>query len=468
MKKKITVLVLVALIFSCLFSCFSNLKVYASSIYVDGGYTTALEDLAQDENFNAEDYPINDNDYSLQLIQIAESSERELFVYVYQPNSPNQELYATTINISQNLHNKLEFKNYKLTLLNYAGVFYKYLVNGLTISEDATRYYEISSIFRKWNSNYDAESGNDNTITEVSFKVAKQYTFIDSETETIMSVADTETITITDKWVGFVRYEDGFDLNLYNGGCDSHFVAFSTDKPIDKLYEADVYFTSQSYDWIRVNSIGGGEETTFGNIVENYEYLNHEQKSSFVTHEWNIFNGSIYHTYNWKRILSVDDFISSVNHNYIYECGIFNVNTETKISQSGLDNLKQKQWVLRFAETNYKYGYTTTTQDIEKTIVGNVTILRLSFETDGVTYNLGVIDNKQSGDEVPDNETNVSIEIKDSIKTMLMILLLIVLIIVLGPILPTLISIVLWVIKTALKIVVWVISLPFKIFDKRE
>ena len=35
--------------------------------------------------------------------------------------------------------------------------------------------------------------------------------------------------------------------------------------------------------------------------------------------------------------------------------------------------------------------------------VNNVTILRLKFETNGTVYNLGVVDNKQSGDTDQDN-----------------------------------------------------------------
>ena len=34
-------------------------------------YSTVLEDLAKDTNFNVEDYPAVANDYSLQVIQIA-------------------------------------------------------------------------------------------------------------------------------------------------------------------------------------------------------------------------------------------------------------------------------------------------------------------------------------------------------------------------------------------------------------
>jgi len=48
-------------------------------------YTDALEDLQKDENFNVEEYPDNAKDYSIQVIQIAESTAGELFIYTYQP-----------------------------------------------------------------------------------------------------------------------------------------------------------------------------------------------------------------------------------------------------------------------------------------------------------------------------------------------------------------------------------------------
>ena len=36
--------------------------------------------------------------------------------------------------------------------------------------------------------------------------------------------------------------------------------------------------------------------------------------------------------------------------------------------------------------------------------MSDVTILRLKFETDGVVYNLGVVDNKQTSSVIPDGE----------------------------------------------------------------
>ena len=118
-----------------------------------------------------------------------------------------------------------------------------------------------------------------------------------------------------------------------------------------------------------------------------------------------------------------------------------------------MSELKGKKWVLRFAETSYSLsGYSTTGSTFESyTLVGDVTILRLKFETDGITYNLGVIDNKQSGSKDPSNETDIDISLNKRGKMILYLLMLILLIILLAPILPY-----------VLQAIVWIISLPFK------
>ena len=45
------------------------------------------------------------------------------------------------------------------------------------------------------------------------------------------------------------------------------------------------------------------------------------------------------------------------------------------------------------------YNYRTATS---WETVNDVTLLRLSYETDGEVYNVGVVDDVQSGDETPD------------------------------------------------------------------
>lgn len=147
-RKKISLtLLIVALIISCFLTCFiptTMQYVSASSIDVDAGYTDVLEDLQKDENFNESQYFVNMQDYSLKVIHIAESIDNELFVYVYQPCSPNTELKATSVNISteQDINNPKP-RNYGLTLLSSNGVFYKYKVKDFVVKTDSIRYYDI-------------------------------------------------------------------------------------------------------------------------------------------------------------------------------------------------------------------------------------------------------------------------------------------------------------------------------------
>lgn len=270
------VLVSFALLISCLLSCFIPTinTTAALNIEVVGGYTNVLEDLQKDENFYADNYPIIKDDYSLQVIQIAESSDKELFVYVYQPSAEYENLIATSINISTGKGLELSFKNYALDLINNQGCFYKYRITDFLVGADSIRYYEITSIYRAWNEKYDEsiEDENGNIINEVPFKVAKHYTFTTIEGGVELVEKDVDVIEVTDKYVGFVRYEDGGYSSLFgpawgtylSPGMDSHFVAFSTDKEIDKLMEADVYFQTQTYHYEEIlGSVlsGGGDET---------------------------------------------------------------------------------------------------------------------------------------------------------------------------------------------------------------
>ena len=74
------------------------------------------------------------------------------------------------------------------------------------------------------------------------------------------------------------------------------------------------------------------------------------------------------------------------------------------MTEDTVNNLSGTQWVLRFTETDYIRGpMVGGSRQSTGTEVSSVSILRLKFETDGVVYNLGVVDNKQSGDDVPGN-----------------------------------------------------------------
>ena len=447
-RLKVSVIVF---IFIVVFCSVSAAFMSPSVAFAEASYSDVLDDLSKDESFSTTNYPFDSDDYSLSLIQIAESEDGELFVYVYQPSGKVKDFRASSINISMSPRSDLsEFKNYKLRYLNFNGVFYKYLVEGLTVSTASTRYYTIASIFRPFDETIDEGADYGNEITEVVYEVAKEYCFSTINGEPFCRVLDIETIEITDKFVGFVRYTNGWYLYPGGGACDSHFVAFSTDRDIDRLLEADVYYTSQSYEWDRYD-VFNDPVITYGDIQDNYAYLTYEQK---VEHTG---DGLFAPTYTWERIQTVEEFIAGENiQQDVYTGAIFNVSVANKITEEGLIALQGKQWVLRFVETEYHYDINYFGNVYESsTIVGDVTILRLKFETDGITYNLGVIDNKQSGSRIPINEENYGISLTDLAKLILLLLAIVLLIIILAPILPYII-----------KLVVWLISLPFRVIAK--
>ena len=412
-------------------------------------YTDVLEDLQKDESFSEKHYPVVADDYSLQMVQIAESSDKELFVYLYQPSGQAKDLRAASVNISlAPRENVSDFRNYKLTYLNSSGTLYKYLVAGLMVSTAATRYYTVTTVLRPFDESIDDEADHGNTVDEVEFRVAKEFCFSEMNGQPFCRVLDIDTIEITDKFVGFVRYTNGFAL--YPSSCDSHFVAFNTDRDIDRLLEADVYYEYQdcSYSFVSFS----GERYTFGDRQEGYAYLTYEQKAEHTGSGW------FAPTYTWNRIETVEEFIAEndLTQN-VYSGALIDVSVANKITEEGKAALEGKQWVLRFAETEYSTWYGTGTNGYFSTLVGDVMILRLKFETDGVTYNLGVIDNKQTGSGEPVNEEEVIIDPSDGCKSFLSILLVIILLIILAPVLPYII-----------RGILWLFSLPFKGIKKAK
>ena len=55
-------------------------------------YSNVLDDLKKDSTFDVATYPDDPEDVSVKLIQIAESEDGQLFLYVYQPSNDTIDL----------------------------------------------------------------------------------------------------------------------------------------------------------------------------------------------------------------------------------------------------------------------------------------------------------------------------------------------------------------------------------------
>lgn len=407
-------------------------------------YTSALTDLQKDSEFNADDYPDNASDYSIQLIQIAESTDKELFVYTYQPSQKTTYLVATEINMSLS-KTVDDTRLYGLTLLNSDGVFCKYKVNDFTVSSDIVRYYNISSIYREWQKGIDKGTGNDNTKNAVAFEVGKLYAVATDDGGNVIYTCEIRTtVQIIDPFAGFLEYFTGFKFCSW-AHCHSHYVAFSTDRKIDELMEADVSYLSQacykhysmtSGVWIsRDNPVEGFKTVTGIDVGETDDYGIKGKK------------------YKWDRIQTVDEFIRSED-----------------LTEATKANLDGKQWVLRFLETEYIENSIGIASSDTWTELYSVTVLRLKFITDGQVYNLGTVSDKVTGGNKPgNNNTDEVVSIWEWLERVTgvpqwvwKLIAVIIPIAIILPILSAVSPVVGSVVLSVFKGVLWLICLPFK------
>lgn len=415
-------------------------------------YTSVLDDLQKDATFDAAAYPYVADDYSLQVITIAESINDELFIYVYQPAAQSRLLEATSINISIDAENVDTYYNYTLSNLSSVSVFQKYKVNDFTLPEKDERVYEISSIFRPFDANIDTPAtGEGQTISEVSYPVGKRFAFSSYD----MSVTDIELINVTEKFVGFVRYDGGSCWWGESYFCDSHFIAFSTYKQIDKLLEADVYFKSQ---FLYLDA--GYKVESEGEVVENYSYMTEKDAVFYSGTE---FWTATAYDYSWKRIQNSQEFIASADFSKSYYGALATTTITSKLDESAKQLISSQDWVLRFYESPYKDvpGWYGGHYEIER--VFDVSILRLKFKTDGKIFKLGVVDNKQTGSKDPINTIEKTFDFNWTLIIIAAALVLFTLLLIFS---SGFRKVVFWIVKVLVTILAWPVLLTILIVQK--
>ena len=409
---------------------------FADSGTVQG--SNVLDDLSKDTSFSQYNCPINENDNSVQIITIAESWNDELLIYTYQPNV-NKNYRANYISMSTTINDSIDPTIYELTYCNSNGTLAKYVVRDFKVRDDEVRFYEIYSIFRPFDETVDDPAKNDNTINSVSFSVSKQWKFGTVNGNSYVDCANIQTINVTAKYVGFVRYANSKEYDYlgiwtgYDKPIDSHFVAFDTDKPIENLLEADVHYVKQYMSWHNEFFPDGVFEPK---VPEEVTVKSSDEEVSFTSDGWYNFG-----TFSWNRIQTVDKFLENEKTERLYDCGLFDVVAHSQISEEAIEYLKTCKWVLRFTETEYQEMKNALgTYSENRYIVSDVTLLRLKFVTAGVTYNLGVVDNMQTGSSIPSNVNGTEITLSEDFGEFLKIMFIIVGLAVLSPIIIKFIS----------------------------
>lgn len=463
-----------AAVFLSLFCIFQSVLIKpANAEETTNTYTDVLEDLQKDENFNPDDYPAVANDYSLQVIQIAESVNNELFVYVYQPSDETKDFTATTINMYNGYsENGKDFypRSYDLTLLSTNGVFDKYLVNKYVVSPVGERWYNIVSIFRFFDKETDKEIAG-GTRGEVAFAVGQQWHFYYFNDVLTVEMGTFKTLDIDITYVDHLIYHNGFTMGNIAGSYaygDSHIVCFNvSDYVIDHIYDAEVMYTSRS---VADHSGILSPDDSYGEYEDHTVTLCDSDIVTFEGVGWRA------RTYKWNRIAKAEDFVSNL------------ADQEFEFDDSAKNEILKSQWVFAFCETSRKTNSGTGYSSTYYTEISDVTILRLHFiDFLGNVYNLGVVADKVTPDLIPGgqgsplkDEFDWLAEILTWIMGVCMIVALIIAIIYFCPWVISLVGKGLaFVFKWIVKILIWkikfllkLIRLPFAffagLFKKRE
>ena len=340
-------------------------------------YSSVLEDLKKDENFDEADYPVDAKNHDIKIIQIAESTDRELLIYVYQPSAVAYHAPLKSIRFSTTQEGDV-WKDYKLTRQSSRDALAKYKIEGFEVLEARTRYYNITAINRAYNKYIDGGSASDNHDSTIGIKIAELWTATTVGETIVYDKEEIQVVTITDMYYGTVRCGDGW---TWHGSYaqDFHFVAFSTDRDIEQLLEADV-----SFHWVQYGENVHGQTEYPAESGDETVTVTYTERAENKANLWGATKRS------WDRILSSSDFLE--------KCDVLDNAVKEKIESN--------EWVLSYYETDYMNaaGGVTGPFVIIGAVFGgvefqfginvsNVSILRLSFIEHGKPYNLGAVSN---------------------------------------------------------------------------
>ena len=429
-----------------IFSAFSITASAAETVE----YSNVLDDLKKDSSFNPDDYPAKADDYSLQVIQIAEGANGELFVYVYQPNFSYTGNKASYINISfqdqRDPSEALKYERKSLVFLNSNGVFCKYLLYDFTVPEQTIRYYSVAAIYRPYiegvDKTYEAIDSKQHVKTEVGkLWSACLYNGVLEYGAFEIDVVDVD-ITAS----GDIYYKNGLQ-GFYLSGCNSHYFAFKvTNYDVTEIYDADVTYNLVPY-WERVSSLKPTIDNSREEIIV--------ESKSIYSSEHVIFepDGLFAKKATWKRIQTVEEFLSDAEKQ------------GKEFSDSELADIKKSQFVFRVVESDYTITLDTYGDHIYQYYrLEDSGVLRLHFATSVGVFNLGAVSDLVGTDGKSDSkDNNDNDEWFEKIIAILMIIAIAIIIIAFSPLFKVFVDFFVGAIKFLFELLIWIVLFPFRL-----
>lgn len=392
------------IVIAFLLAVFSWFMLFGSAIYVNTADDySILDDLKKDSTFNIEDYPNVSEDYNLYLIQICETSNKELILYVYNPSHYNIDLVAKKVSISYGFSyngNDLNPSIYDLELLGTESVFDKYLVKVFEIPDEAYRYYNIVSLYREFNESID-ESSEYTKLTYISCGIGQQWCCYYYNDSLIYEMNTFNSVDVKSNLIGELAFNSGLKFKNFFGSFDKgifFYVAFDIENfDVKYLYDADISYDLMYYEESWIPFVGTDiDEYNKGNIKS---YLSSEDEISYKG------NGLLAREYSWNKILSSEEFLNAL------------IDDKTSVDDEYLNIIKDSDYVFTFAVT--ESTFTSYDSGSYKTYYScdNIGILRLHFlDVNNKIFNLGVVSNLGNSIGITGNSDSIFEDIKDFLK----------------------------------------------------
>ena len=434
------------------------LAALASGVIIANAETSpeVLQDLRKDKDFDENNYPYVKDDYGLYVIQVAESANKELFVYAYQPCHDTYDLVGTKISISYGFSidgSGLSPQLYNLQLISTSGTLDKYYVEDFTVPNDGDRYYNIVEIFRVVNTEIDGEQDPSFPKTDKAYSVGQQWYCYDLNKSKRYEMNTFDTLPVETVFNSFVNFPNGIQWeNLFGAfdNCDCWFYCFNVDDyVVTHIFDADLNYSVR-------DAVHGT-----GLFYDETEYSNERVNQVLTLKDTDVMSyigrGLLARSYKWNRILSSEEFIKIAE------------GQKVKFVESDKEKILSSQWVFTYLETEKRYQFTDRYNFTYYSDVYDVGLLRLHFQDmSGNYYDLGVVNDLTDPDDISSGSgslkslTEAFGEFWDMfIKVVLIIVGVILLVLLLNFVTP-----VMGILKFILKAIVFVVSAPFKLLKK--
>lgn len=466
--RKIALMILtVFMLLLQVFSPFLAIKAEAATVY-----STVLDDLTKSEKFKIENFPIltyeyinqvnqdtdTENDQPLmEVIQIAESSSDELYLYVYQPTDSELELTASAVLLSteftpdgQNINPDI----YYLELVSTDSVFDKYVVKDFRVSEEPYRYYNIVTLYRNFNPEIDEVTpGGVIENFELGIGVGQQWCTYYLNDSIVYEMNTFDTVEIDIGYTGSVQFGSGFQFGNIFGAFEFGnlwFITFNVkDYIVEKIYDADLIYKIRS----KENIAGDGtNKTNYGEWSDDIPLtLKSEDTATYQG------DGLWAKKYTWNTIARSQDFLSQLE------------DQDVSISDEMRSALLDNAWVFAFKQTERHTNVIGSLLYTTSSDISAVTVIRLHFmDIKGDVYNLGVVSDRVSPDDTPDavgGGIKIDPEWFDKVLMIVSLIFILVVLIFLFPFIKAILSLLWTGIKFLFSIVWFIITLLFKLIS---